>query len=408
MLRPMRHQKGGTSAGLLGYRQQIGLHRDQHRVDRNKLAPAAVFCILLPFPWNQYTRMSRSLFQRDSRITFQVHAAFWIITLTIRLLIHYVYYENVSADIVLRTAINQLFQMGLVYVHLLLLIPRFLQQKKRLWYVLLLLLNLAGITAIKIGFKALVGLKYLGGYHEILQFLVLSIVYGAILMAYQFFQDEHKNQELKLKLKEAEQEKMVAELAALKAQIHPHFLFNTLNNIYALSMSQSAKTPAYILMLSELMSYMIYESNARFVTLEKEMKFIHHYIDLEKIRLDEKQEVRVDVSGALANYQIAPLLLIPLVENAFKHGAKGQNLRFLLQARVVPAADGDRFELICENDYEQQAGQEEVGGLGLANLQQRLDRLYPERHELTVQQQHGRYRVKLNVPLNQTTFNASP
>ena len=344
--------------------------------------------------------MSNKLIQSDFRRTLRVHAIFWIVAFLLRLLIHYVYYNKLGGEVIFRTALNQVFQMGLVYVHLLVLVPRFLLQRKRLIYAALLLVNLAGFTAAKIGFKHLIGVDYMGPYHEIMEFLVLAIVYGAILMAYQFFQDERKNQELVVKLKEAEREKVSAELASLKAQIHPHFLFNTLNNIYALSMSRSDNTPTYILMLSELMNYMIYESNARQVALEKEMKFIHHYIDLEKIRLDDSHEIKTNVEGDMTNLEIAPLLLIPLVENAFKHGAKGQNLNFRMEAKVHSTAAGSQFEFSCENNYEEQPEQQEVGGVGIANLQQRLERLYPGQHELSISQQNGRYSVNLKVPLN--------
>src|SRR5690606_29573907 len=128
----------------------------------------------------------------------------------------------------------------------------------------------------------------------------------------------------KKRLSIAEKEKLDAELRALKSQINPHFLFNSLNNLYALSLKADEQTPAFILKLSEVMRYMIYESNEDCVSLKKELDFIKNYVDLQKLRSDHKARISFHISGKVGKQKVAPLLFIPFVENSFKHGIKGE------------------------------------------------------------------------------------
>ena len=122
----------------------------------------------------------------------------------------------------------------------------------------------------------------------------------------------------------AQQEKITAELQLLKAQVHPHFLFNTLNNIYSFSLEESPKTPELILKLSSLLSYMLYDCKAEEVRLEKEVEIMKDYIDLEKERYGNKIEISWNVEGDIRDNFISPLLMLPFLENAFKHGASEQ------------------------------------------------------------------------------------
>jgi sensor histidine kinase YesM len=179
------------------------------------------------------------------------------------------------------------------------------------------------------------------------------------------------------------EEKLQAELKFLKTQIHPHFLFNTLNNLYALTLKKSDKAPETVLKLSELINYMLYECRSDVVPLAKEMKFIRNYVDIEKMRYGDKLDVDIRVSGDIADREIAPLILLPFVENCFKHGASED----LLQSWVKVTVDShpDHLVVKVENSKSENGGgpvREE--GIGIQNVKRRLDLLYPGRHELKI------------------------
>ena len=147
----------------------------------------------------------------------------------------------------------------------------------------------------------------------------------------------------------AQQEKTTAELQLLKAQVHPHFLFNTLNNIYSFSMDNSPKTPGMILKLSSLLSYMLYDCKAEEVRLEKEIENMKNYIDLEKERYGNKIDVSWSVDGNSKDKFISPLLMLPFLENAFKHGSVGTNRETLAQHRPI-----DKIRQPAMQDCQQQ------------------------------------------------------
>lgn len=179
------------------------------------------------------------------------------------------------------------------------------------------------------------------------------------------------------------QEKLQAELQFLKTQIHPHFLFNTLNNLYALTLKKSDKAPEMVLKLSELINYMLYECSSDSVSLEKEIKFIRNYVDIEKMRYGDKLDVDIRVSGEVGEREIAPLILLPFVENCFKHGAS----ETLQQSWVKLTIDAQAHVLIIkvENNKSSDNGLPvRKEGIGIQNVKRRLDLLYPGRHELKI------------------------
>ncbi len=194
-------------------------------------------------------------------------------------------------------------------------------------------------------------------------------------------------------------ERNTAEMAFLKSQVNPHFLFNTLNNIYALAYTKSPEAPGAILKLSELMRYMLYESNSpdgrsQKVALSKEVKYLTNLIDLEKIRVANAQ-VHVQTEGNLDLYRIEPLLLISFVENAFKHGDlsdAGQPLTILLSVKQ------GELTFITKNKKSQRQ-KDAVGGIGLQNVQRRLALLYPNQHTLNVHDENGAYVCHLTIQL---------
>jgi two-component system, LytTR family, sensor kinase len=190
-------------------------------------------------------------------------------------------------------------------------------------------------------------------------------------------------------------EKNTTELAFLKSQVNPHFLFNTLNNIYSLTFQKSEKAPEAVLKLSEMMRYMLYESNETKVSLNQEVKYLQNFIDLQKMRYHGETFIEFNVQGDINYKQIAPLLLIPFVENAFKHGEVSNSLNPLIINLLV---SNNNLHFSVQNHKKDQ-NKDEVGGVGLENMQRRLALLYSENYGLEVKEEKDSYYCELNLML---------
>jgi len=196
---------------------------------------------------------------------------------------------------------------------------------------------------------------------------------------------------------QAQQEKMTAELQLLKAQVHPHFLFNTLNNIYSFSLDRSPKTPELILKLSSLLSYMLYDCKAEEVRLEKEVEIMKNYIGLEKERYGDKIEISWTVEGNISEYFISPLLMLPFLENAFKHGASEQIEKPWMGVDLSVANNILKFKITnSKNEYIAHSN----NGIGIDNVKKRLQFLYPGKHELKINDEGDFFAVSLMVKLS--------
>ncbi len=198
------------------------------------------------------------------------------------------------------------------------------------------------------------------------------------------------------------QQEKEAELKLLKAQLNPHFLFNTLNNLYGLSVVKSDKLPGLMLQLSDLLRYSLYETKEVFVPLEKEISYLENYISLEKIRLEEKTKIKFLVKGNIADKQIAPMLLIVFVENAFKHLGEEQNEKSSVAMSIEITENTLNF--ICKNSYDTSKIKEEnlekgKSGIGLVNAKKRLALIYPDVYDLSIKRQDGFFEVALKLEL---------
>ncbi len=195
--------------------------------------------------------------------------------------------------------------------------------------------------------------------------------------------------------KEMEKQQLISELSFLKSQVNPHFLFNSLNGIYALAIKKSDKTPEAVLQLSDLMRHMLYESDKEKVALEKEVEYLKNYIQLQQLRLPPKVQVNFQVEGELQGKTIAPMLFIPFVENAFKHGVdnRGGNI----QIKMLVKGNTLSFDMI--NRISQAQNKDAVSGIGLANVRKRLDLLYPNRYKLEYKETNGNFVVHLHLVL---------
>lgn len=206
-------------------------------------------------------------------------------------------------------------------------------------------------------------------------------------------------QEFLVKLKtekHIQNEQAIAELNLLKSQISPHFLFNVLNSLYALSLSKSDKTPDVILQLSDILRYSLYEAQEREVPVPDEVAIIDTYIAIEKIRIPATTDISFDHSG-IDDAKVAPMLLLPLIENAFKHGVDSTVDHSYIHASLHKT--GNTLVFTCENTFKASGSRSKVGGIGIQNIRKRLELLYPSRHQLEIEQQEGIYKVTLSIKL---------
>jgi hypothetical protein len=202
------------------------------------------------------------------------------------------------------------------------------------------------------------------------------------------------------------QENHQAELQLLKAQIHPHFLFNTLNNLYALTLKQSSQAPEVVERLTGLLQFVVEQGNAPLVTLADEVALLGNYLALEQLRYGQRLTLQLEADGLPATGRIAPLLLLPLVENAFKHGSAEQ----LGQAhiRIVLAVERNEFRCVIINSRSPTpTPKASPDGIGLRNVRQRLHLLYPQRHHLETEAGPDTFTVRLTLQLT-TPLASSP
>jgi len=198
-------------------------------------------------------------------------------------------------------------------------------------------------------------------------------------------------------LKQTEKQKTSAELSYLKAQINPHFLFNRLNSIYSLALDKSDLAPNAVIKLSSIMRYIINEASTDFVTLEKEINYIQNYIDLQKYRLENTVNLTFTISGDLNNYKIAPLLLIPLVENTFKYGVSPEEV-----SEVVISIEIKNDQLYLKTFNRKliiKVSEDNHNKLGLKNTKKRLESLYPGKHSLNITEDASKYITELKIDL---------
>lgn len=197
--------------------------------------------------------------------------------------------------------------------------------------------------------------------------------------------------------KQSNEEKMNAELTSLKAQINPHFLFNTLNSIYSLSLTKSDKTPTAIVKLSSLMRYVITETNKRFVALDREIVYVNSYIELQRIRLDNTAVVTYSCEGYAEEKVIAPLILLPFIENAFKHGVNPETTSqidiqiTISESHLYMNVFNLKVPHIIHRDLRTGYGQE--------NIKRQLELIYPNKHELKIEDNEQSFSVNLKIQL---------
>lgn len=291
--------------------------------------------------------------------------------------------------------------LALIYINLLLLIPALYAKNRKVLYfitITALITAQAIFTAYWDRYLYVDLLHYMKPeeyelgtempfyFFNSIQFVVISFLLNAASERYI----------QKKQMDELQVAKLNTEVNYLKAQINPHFLFNTLNNLYGLSLEKSDKTPASIMMLSKMMDYMLYETSEGKVSLAKDIDNIENYIGLERLRQGNNAAINYQKSGEEGDHRIVPLLMLPLVENAFKHGVSQQIKGAYVDIRVE--IDNKKLRLVVENNFAEK-GDIKSHGIGLENLKKRLEFHYPGRSALNISKSNNVHRAMLEIAL---------
>lgn len=338
-----------------------------------------------------------------SQFRWLFHLCFWVLSFYI--LSRFFSYEKVvtKTDLIY----TFLFHLSIwvpVYFNLLVLIPRFLRKERYL--IFLTTLGLTFLVAIEWnhwifekGSNWLFPDYYFISYYEwtdIARFMAIYLGATTLIKLskgwFQWLQSEKEIQQIR-------QQKSEAELSALKAQINPHFLFNSLNSIYSLALDKDAKAPGILLKLSGVLRYMLYDAIGEKVPLQREIENIEDIVALEKIRMDQPDQVVFSVTGKPDGQYIAPLLLIPLVENAFKHHTKNSKDQLFIK---IDLETSEGFLFFKVKNSSRKTGKAKASGhhgIGLENIKKRLELIYSKRHQLSTAHTDEWYVVELKLQL---------
>jgi sensor histidine kinase YesM len=338
--------------------------------------------------------------KRKNKLNFLIHICIWV--LIISGLAFPLKEDTDYLSTFLEVSVDALFYIFIVYFNIFYLFPRYLKGQSLGKYAIFLIISVILITPIK-------GLVFYflnsgdeDGKREILLNLHYTFLSGffvagistviKILLEWVIYERDKKK---------LEKENMQSELKFLKNQINPHFLFNTLNNIYALSLIKSETTPEVILKLSELLRYMLYECNEPKVKLIDEIKYIRNYLDLERLRQKLDVIIEFNLEGRVKEQTISPLIFSPFLENAFKHGVN----KVLENACVRVSMNVKKNDLtfIVENskpEFTTKIIDKKQGGIGLSNVKKRLELLYNGKYSLDIENTMTYYKIELSLELD--------
>jgi two-component system, LytTR family, sensor histidine kinase AlgZ len=341
-------------------------------------------------------------FLQKNRILF-IHLSFWCLYFS------FFYYqisfprrgEEVNYSRAFFDALTHILIMaGLSYLNYFYLLPRFLLHKNILKYLFEFTIPFIVVVTFHLYLKRYIyadlgdSRKFLHASKFILQHtsttLFITIFVGMLKFAEDWL-------ELEAKRKELENEKLTAELTFLKAQINPHFLFNTLNNLYYLAFTNSPNTTEVIAKLSQMMRYMIYDSNHEKVPLSKEIEYIENYISLEKLRLNNQIPINFEVDGDINQVKIVPLILITFLENAFKHGVSNNSINAFISVNL--SVQNSTIVYTVENS-KLATNNHEKSGIGLQNVKRRLDLSYPLKSSIEVVETGKTYKTCLTLDIS--------
>jgi len=292
-----------------------------------------------------------------------------------------------------------------IYLNLLVLIPRLLGARKFIPFGILF----AVVAVASVGLNILVFSRlidyvlpgyYFISYYEFMDLLKFALALMGITSLLKLSKGWFLLRDTERKLALVQKEHTESRLLALKNQLNPHFLFNSLSGIYNLVLKQSPETPKIVLQLSDFLRHILYEAEADRVSLAAELAAMSDYVQLQRIRSGPEARIRLEIKGDPGNYKIAPLLLLPLLENSFKHGVKGAVSNTFATFEFTIEA-GSFTAILTNNKGTADMPDNKYKGIGLKNLKQRLELLYPGNHTFTVSENESEFKVEMKVSLDE-------
>lgn len=348
----------------------------------------------------------------DKKIALILHGIALIIALVVPLFLNRAF----GGDDQLRLYqfyVHTLSAIVIFYLGYLWLVPRFFLKDKKLLYLVILvaiILSTYEITSLvneNLFTDPVRNAKFLEAFKKVtgenttpsfrvfgfFNHIVASILISGFAMGLAVLEKLKQNEE---KQKELEKEKLNSELAFLKNQVSPHFFFNTLNNIYSLIGIDGPTAQDSVLKLSKLMRYLLYESEHGETQMSHEIDFMNNYIDLMKLRLNSKVALQIDLPTDFSDFTIPPLLFVPFIENAFKHGISYRDRSFIIIRMTI---EDEEINFVAENSIGQSIQTEAMqhSGIGLENVRKRLALLFPGKHKLKIDKKESIFRVELSI-----------
>ena len=326
---------------------------------------------------------------------FAFHFLFWVFAILYSIVEDYNYYPHWKQNSE-RNLLNILCFLPVVYLNLYSFIPKLLFTRKYVVYGVVSLLTIAASSFIisRINYLVLTNTFYLDRYGFFILLrdnLQLFVFTTAVKFIKHWYQNDKQIKELK-------NNNLQSELSLLKSQINPHFLFNTLNSIYYLIGKKPAKGQEAVLKLSELLSHQLYDNKRDKIELQKEVENLKNYISLEEIRYQDSVVLEATYSPSINGEMIAPMLLLPLVENAFKHGHTTAGKCYISLAIGV---ENGELHFHCKNSIHKKPNETSQKGIGLHSVKRRLTLLYPGKHFFHVATSDEFYSVDLKLKLNE-------
>ncbi|WP_436517480.1 sensor histidine kinase [Ekhidna sp. To15] len=335
------------------------------------------------------------------RRTFLWHSLFWVVYMSIFTFVEGGYSNKFRQAFFIETAYFPI-RLVVVYLNYFVIMPGFLLKGRIGQYLTRTFISIL-IAAV---FHRFVMYQYInelifpdwdqGSFWQLYKFVQAGMIITSPMIFLIGITVVYRLIDSQKKLAQIAEERTKAELLYLKNQINPHFFFNTLNNLYGLALSKSDKTPEVVMKLSELMSYMLYDTKQSFVTLDKEIHYIKNYIELEEVRFEGRFNCNMKIEGMTEQLSVPPLLLLPFVENAFKHGVNTSSSGAWINVNLVVTKTELSFSVENSIGLKQKSHK---GGLGIKNVQRRLELLYPDKHELTFGENDNSYKVFLALQL---------
>jgi two-component system LytT family sensor kinase len=328
------------------------------------------------------------------------HVFFWMLVFGFWYFLRYQDY-TVPGRAFLITLIKVIDLAVMVYITNYILLPQLFYKKKYGWFVLAFFLLVISSSVLKMNILGRImnapQLYSLSGdlkqriYDNVLPHFFLVIAGAAVKLMFDYSR-------LQQKMAETAKEKAEAELNFLKSQINPHFLFNSLNSVYFLIDKNNVEARKSLHKFSDMLRYQLYEVNGAKIPVEREISYLKDYVDLQKLRKDEHYTVSFNYSPKVSGFSIEPLLLIPFVENAFKHVSSHADKNNFVKLELT-RKDG-QFIFSTENSKDKTKTTDPYSGIGLNNVKRRLELLYPGRHELTIRDEDDVYKVDLKLKID--------